>query len=250
MNLKEAKIMLEKINRLYDSMTIDSKIDPFEQELMLSYIKKMYVAFSANGEPLNVVPSRKQEVKQQTTVEEKPKPKVIRRVTVDPPTPVAPPPAPAPEPTPEPEEIEIAEDITEEVITPAPAPKPKPKPAPKPAPTPPPAPPVSKAAPANEEVEELFEDAGGKELSERLASLPIRDLTKAMGLNERILTVNELFGKDQQAFTTSMNVMNTMGSFDEAKKFLTECAQKYDWTAGNKKKKAKVFIKLVRRRYK
>ncbi|MFT4664088.1 MAG: hypothetical protein ACI8YQ_002518 [Polaribacter sp.] len=231
MNLKEAKIMLEKINRLYDSMIIDSKIDPFEQELMLSYIKKMYAAFSANGEAMNPV------------VESRPAPKVVKRIVVDPPKVVA------PSPVSDPEELEMIE--VAEVVPPAPAPKPQPKPSPKPKPKPAPTPPpVVKVTTVNDDIAELFADDEGKELSDRLASLPINDLTKAMGLNERILTVNELFGKDQQAFTTSMNIMNTMGNFEEAKVHLAECAQKYGWIDGKKVKKVKVFIKLVKRRYK
>lgn len=250
MNLKEAKIMLEKINRLYDSMTIDSKIDPFEQELMLSYIKKMYAAFSANGESLNPVVENKPAPRTKAAVE-RPAPRVIKRVVADPPKVVAPTPPPPPAPVSDPEELEMIEAA--EVVPPAPTPKPQPKPAPKPTPKPAPAPtppPAAKAPAINDDIAELFADDEGKELSDRLASLPIRDLTKAMGLNERILTVNELFSKDQQAFTTSMNIMNTMGNFEEAKVHLAECAQKYGWTDGKKVKKAKVFIKLVKRRYK
>lgn len=247
MNLKEAKIMLEKINRLYDSMILDSKIDQFEQELMLSYIKKLYVTFSTNGEPMNIVSSHTK-VNRSPVEEQKPEPRVIRRVVSEAPKVVTPPPTIS-----DPEEIEMIEEAAAEVQAPAPTPMPKPTPAPIPKPSPkptPPPPPVAKAAPMNEEISELFDDVEGKELSDRLGSLPIRDLSKAMGLNERILTVNELFGKDQQAFTNYMNVMNTAANFEEAKVFLSECAQKYGWTEGSKKKKAKVFIKLVRRRYK
>jgi len=213
MNLKEAKIMLEKINRLYDSMILDSKIDPFEQELMLSYIKKMYAAFSASGEPLNPVVESRPAPKPKAAIE-RPAPKVIKRVVAEPPKVVT----PAPTPVADPEEVEMIKEAAAEVIPPAPAPTPKPSP--KPAPTPPP---VVKTAAVDDDVAELFAGDEGKELSDRLASLPIRDLTKAMGLNERILTVNELFGKDQQAFTTSMNIMNTMGNFEEAKVHLAEC---------------------------
>ena len=49
MNIKQANIILEKINRLYKSMTLDpSNIDEFEQDLMLSYIRQLHQAFSPN----------------------------------------------------------------------------------------------------------------------------------------------------------------------------------------------------------
>ncbi len=220
MNLKEAKIMLEKINRLYESMILDSKIDPFEQELMLSYIKKLYLTFSFDGEALNLL-SQKPKVAAPPPPAPKPKPKAPPRVVKETPKAYTPPKAsPAAEPV-------------KEVVRAEPAP----------------APPREKKVAVSEEVALLFEDKEGKELSDKLASLPIKDLTKAMGINERILTVNELFGKDQQAFVSAMSTMNGMTSFDEAKKYLVECAEKYNWTSRNKKKKAQVFIKLVRRRF-
>jgi hypothetical protein len=237
MNLKEAKIMLEKINRLYDSMVLDSKIDPYEQELMLSYIKKLYVAFSSNGEQMNVQ-NQSRISENPAPVEMNAEPRIIKRVVADPPKVVVP-------PTPPPvfEREEIIDPVVEEEVKPMPKPQAKPTPAPAPKPAP--------VVPAMDaDIAELFEDTEGKELSDKLASLPIHDLNKAMGLNEKILTVNELFNKDQQAFTTSMHVMNTMANFEQAKIHLIECAQKFGWTQPDKMKKAQVFVKMVRRRYK
>ena len=217
--------MLEKINRLYESMIIDSKMDPFEQELMLSYIKKLYVAFSLEGEPMAMV-SQNRHTERPTVVPETPKPKVSKRVAPERPKVVPPQPKP------------IAEPI-QEVVQPEPSPAPVREKVAS----------VSKTPPIDEAISLLFEDKTGKELSDKLASLPIKDLTKAMGLNERILTVNELFGKDQAAFSAAMKDMNAMRNFEEAKSYLVGCAQKYNWTAKSNKKKAQIFIKLIRRRY-
>jgi hypothetical protein len=245
MNLKEAKIMLEKINRLYDSMVLDSKIDPYEQELMLSYIKKLYVAFSSNGEQMTIQ-NQTRISESPAPFDQNPEPKIIKRVVADPPkVVVTPPPAFEPEEITSPVIEEEVKPMPKPQAKPSPIPAPTPAPAPKPTPTPPAAPVVMDA-----EVVELFEDTEGKELSDRLAALPIHDLNKAMGLNEKILTVNELFNKDQQAFTTAMQAMNTLANFEEAKKHLIECAQKFGWTNPDKMKKAQVFIKMVRRRYK
>ena len=40
----------------------------------------------------------------------------------------------------------------------------------------------------------IFEEKPITELSDKLSQTPISDLTKAMGISERIFTVNELFG--------------------------------------------------------
>ena len=121
----------------------------------------------------------------------------------------------------------------------------------------PPAPPVAKPevkpspATSSPALEELFATEAVTELSDKLSLAPISDLTKAMGLNERIFTVNELFGGDNAEFQTMITSLNGLSSFDEAKSVLMRSvAQKYDWGAPGKVKKAKTFIKLVQRRYK
>ena len=232
MNLKEAKIMLEKINRLYESMILDSKIDPFEQELMLSYIKKLYTAFSINGDSIHTSRETQKVVPKNKKVSPPPPPPRSSKMMA---------------PPSDPEEVKLMEEAVAKAATPKPAPKPTPKPKATP---PPAAPPVKSSASIDEDILALFENNKGKELSDKLAELPIKDLTKAMGLNERVLTVNELFAKDQTAFTTLLNQLNSMGSFDEAKKLLVACAVKYKWASTKKKKKAMIFIKLVRRRFK
>ena len=45
MNVKQAKILLEKINRLFQSMTMDDHISEIEKELMRNYVKSLYEEF-------------------------------------------------------------------------------------------------------------------------------------------------------------------------------------------------------------
>ena len=88
------------------------------------------------------------------------------------------------------------------------------------------------------------------ELSDRLGDSPISDLTKAMGINERMLTVNELFDGDNAAFKQSLSALNEMSSYNEAKSYISnQLIEKYNWVSPKKRKKAKVFIKLVKRRF-
>jgi hypothetical protein len=71
-----------------------------------------------------------------------------------------------------------------------------------------------------------------------------------MGLNEKIFTINELFGGDGKAFDTALKTLNTFNSFDQAKAYLSEnIAGQYDWNERGRKKKAINLIKLIRRRY-
>lgn len=240
MKLKQVKIILEKINRLYQSMALDEdNIDVFEKDLMLSYIKQLYdsVDDGATAKATEIKTPVRRIVKPIEQVEKIPVPKTVvsqPRVEIK-------------------KEVPVVKEV--KVETPAVTytpPKPQPVAAPTPTPTPTSPPVVTSKAPApvSPEFDELFEQKQEtQELSDKLSAMPIPDLRKAMGLNEKILTRNELFGKDQIAFDDVIQKLNTYSSFDEAKPLLAETATKYNWTAKDKKKKAQIFIKLIKRRY-
>jgi hypothetical protein len=118
-----------------------------------------------------------------------------------------------------------------------------------------PEPPRPKAAvkplvkPANERVDqsELFEEKMSKELSDKLGETAIDDIKKGMTLNDRILFMRDLFLGKQEEFDAAVYALNNAGSFDAARRELSELAFKFDWAS--KEKQAKPFIRLVRRRY-
>lgn len=244
MNVKQAKILLEKINRLFHSMTMDDHISEIEKELMRNYVKSLYEEFlPARGTSASPI------VEAPKVVKEVPKPKPApARVA---PVVETPPPPPPPK----------VEAVPIPVSPPPPVPKPKPvvveppKVIKKVVPSPPPPPPVRASAPKSkkssmsEEMEDLFEFKKATDLSERLSESPIKDLRKAMGINERILTTNELFDGNGDALKDALSTINNLNSFDEAQDYLINIGEIYDWTTKKKKKKAKVFIKLVRRRF-
>lgn len=96
----------------------------------------------------------------------------------------------------------------------------------------------------------LFEEVEISEVSERLSMTPVSDLTKAMGINEKIFTVRELFDKDQTLFKNTMAHLNTCADFSEAKKYLMAgVATDLGWDDPAKSKKAINFIRLVQRRF-
>jgi hypothetical protein len=243
MDLQKAKILLEKINALYKSMGADAKnISSIERDLMRSYVQQFYEVFM--DMPASAI------------APEAPPVEIIKstpKITLNKPEPA--PKAPEPpvvEPDPEPEPAPPAREVKPEpvkVATPPPPPVQKETPAPAPAPAQPRPQPAPRVV-VNEELEELFAFGSAMDLSEKLSELPITDIKKAMGLNERIFTVNELFGGSQADFDETLNELGRLRNFEEAKNYLIQnAAGKYNWAAKDRKSKAKTFIKLVKRRF-
>ncbi len=88
------------------------------------------------------------------------------------------------------------------------------------------------------------------EVSDRLGSAPITDLTKSIGLNDKISMIRELWSDDQFAFNNALGTLNSLGSFEEAKNFiLNNYVASYNWDSPSKINRAKQFIDLIRRRY-
>lgn len=101
------------------------------------------------------------------------------------------------------------------------------------------------------ELERLFEIKYGNELSDRLSATPIKDIFRAMGLNERIFTQNELFGGSSEIFRQTVERLNGFTTFAEAKSYLqSTIAQEYNWHNSERREIAHNFVQLVHRRYK
>ncbi|MCC6723700.1 MAG: hypothetical protein IT258_04270 [Saprospiraceae bacterium] len=260
MDFQKSKALLDKINALYKNMSGDPRnISSIERDLMRSYVQQFYESFlqlEHSPAPVAAPPPPPPVVETKAA-----EPKITLRRPETAPPPPPPPPKPEP-PKPEPPKVERQPE-------PAPAPPPPPPPpvvVEKPIVVetpPPPPPPVVKEAPiappppvyqapvmADPDVEALFTFKTATELSEKLSQLPIGDIKKAMGLNERISTQKELFGNDANAFETTVNALNQLGSFEQAKAYLIQnAAIRYNWAGKDTKEKAKEFIKLVKRRY-
>jgi hypothetical protein len=260
MNLDQAKVTLDKINSLFRSLQHDGgKVSSIERDLMLSYVKQLYEAFlhesASTPEPLKTEhpPVPKEEpapVRRGYTP-----PRIIevpdsRRVTNTPPKPD---PSRQPEPRPRP--------------NPDPQPKPEPQPKPDPRPTPQPQPPrpdpkpeppateptreetATYTAAPSRKVNGLFQFKQATELSEKLSERPIHDLTKALAINDRLLYMNELFGRDLNALNDNLSRLNRLDDMEEAKPLLMQLAEEHDWADEEREDIARDFIRLVRRRY-
>lgn len=220
MDLKRAGILLEKINKLYASMRVaPDDISAVEADLMRDYVRRLYDALIDEAPAASAAP----EADPVEVIRPAPQPKKT----------AAPPP-------PEPEAVMETLEPAPEKRTPRPQPAPPVEPDPSP----------TRPGTEDEEVEVLFERPPARELAEKLQELPIQDLRRAMGLNERIFTINELFGGDQNAFDETVDRLNRFTSFEQAKAYLIEeVAVPFGWTDPKKKEIAKNFIRLVRRLY-
>ncbi len=284
MNFHKAKILLEKINRLYAGMSLDSdNISPIERDLMMNYIREFYEVFYMDKqgtrpvptppvvkkspvEPIvkttPVTPPPQPEIKVQAPpVAPPPKPEPIARVQkpiVPRPEPVVVKPEPITPPPPQPEVKVQAPPVVEKPEPPKPQEPPKreikkfnfiPPPPRKPAnPTPPPvAKPINTGSVSESD---LFDTKSSNDLSSRLGLSKIDDLKRAFGLNDKMMYTNELFGGNNNVFKETMDQLNSFVTFNQAKDYLMKnIANKYNWTAKTKSKLAKDFIKTISRKY-
>ncbi|WP_373553089.1 hypothetical protein [Haliscomenobacter sp.] len=257
MDLQQARILVRKINSLFKSMEMDGSPQPtpIERDLMLSYLRQLYQSFLDDvGEtgkltvsaPLVEIPVSKPEPK--------PEPEPVKPIYEAPKTYVPPvinvaPPVVETAPV-----VEIREE-PRVYIPPVEAPKPpvvevKPEPIPvTPPPPPPPVIPTPSTGSSNSRIEALFSFKKATELSEKLSEMPIPDLTKGMSINDRLLYMNELFGRDMSKLDEVLRALNNFPSLDSAKSYLMGVATQFNWGDDDRSEIAQSFIKLVRRRF-
>lgn len=96
----------------------------------------------------------------------------------------------------------------------------------------------------------LFDFEMGSELSDKLSNTKIADISTSMSINERVSTIVELFAGNKEAFENTMDHLNGLSSFQEAKTYLSSnVVEKYNWNDGERPSKVKSLMKLVYRRY-
>ncbi len=86
------------------------------------------------------------------------------------------------------------------------------------------------------------------ELSEKLTETPIKDLRKAIGVNDRYLFLNELFRGDEAMYERSIKTIQNFSIFAEAEYWIKrELKVKIGWHDGHPV--VKQFDQLVKRRF-
>ncbi len=86
------------------------------------------------------------------------------------------------------------------------------------------------------------------ELSERLTDTPIKDLKKAIGINDRYLFLNELFRGDEAMYERSIKTIQNFSIFAEAEYWIRrELKVKLGWIDADPA--VKQFDSLIKRRF-
>lgn len=81
-----------------------------------------------------------------------------------------------------------------------------------------------------------------------LQGTPIRDLKKAIGINDRFLFVNDLFRGDENMYERSLKTINGFSIFPEAEYWIQrELKVKLGWSDDSES--VKLFDQLIRRRF-
>lgn len=220
MDFSKSKLLLKKINAIHDSVNaFGTGFSQLEKDLILQYLRELYECINLEG--VHAPPAPQVKAAPETT------PSIETPVVRSTPQPIVPPIITSNVST---TSSNGSSNGTTTYVEP-PVEK-------------------SKKVKLDPELDKLFEESNSNDLSQRFANAPIKDIAKAMGINERILTINDLFKGDQQSFQSTADALNACANFEEAKAYLINgIATKNEWFSNKRKKKAAVFIKLVRRRY-
>jgi hypothetical protein len=89
---------------------------------------------------------------------------------------------------------------------------------------------------------------GKTELMEVLKETPVKDLRKAIGINDRFLFINELFRGDETMYERSIKTINSFNIYPEAEYWINrEMKTKMGWN--NDHPTVQLFDQLVKRRF-
>ncbi len=87
-----------------------------------------------------------------------------------------------------------------------------------------------------------------KEVATSLVETPIKDLRKAIGINDKYVFINELFKGDESAYELSIKTLNHFSVYPEAEQWIKrELMISFSWN--NKSDIVQHFNHLVRRRF-
>jgi len=95
--------------------------------------------------------------------------------------------------------------------------------------------------------EKMAEKQGEKSLADTL-NKPVSNLNVAIGINEKFLYQNELFGGNTEAYVDSLEKLNTLQNIEDAKNYVSEnFTERYQWDMQSEAVKS--FMHLLERRY-
>ena len=101
---------------------------------------------------------------------------------------------------------------------------------------------------SSKSVNEMHSNSPQTSLADQFGQQPIIDLNKEIGINERYLMTENLFGGDSQECTNAIHKLNEFENLVLAQDYLKkELSQKFNWST--KSNQVKRLFKLVERRY-
>jgi hypothetical protein len=96
--------------------------------------------------------------------------------------------------------------------------------------------------------ETIASNAGSSRIAESIGHQPIHDLRTAIGINERFLFTQFLFGNNAEQFSRTLDHLNNLGSWTDAKRYLdAEVIPAHGWDVSMGT--VRHFLELVERRY-
>lgn len=94
---------------------------------------------------------------------------------------------------------------------------------------------------------EQFEKVHEASLGDRLGASKLETLKGAIGLNDKLQFIAELFNGDSDAFNASINELDQQNSNEEARKLLSQIAAMHEWN--EESPLVEEFARLIERRY-
>ncbi len=94
-------------------------------------------------------------------------------------------------------------------------------------------------------LQELFEAVEGELHAGHLGQKMIKDLKKAIGLNDKLRYATDLFGGNQSQLLETLEMMNEEKEVDRVKTHINELAKKYNWQEESKKSTVRNFLQLI-----
>jgi hypothetical protein len=92
--------------------------------------------------------------------------------------------------------------------------------------------------------ERLADNGKRQDLSSKLQSKPIREISTSLGLNDRFKLINELFNGDKESYQKTINILDNAGNFNEAFSYISTS---YDWDMEDEA--VQLLLDLVRRKF-
>jgi hypothetical protein len=233
MDKEKARILINKINALYKNIDANTPgVSPLERDLMLSYLRQFYETIAlSKTQPKPAISEEKSESipLNVASVDEKVETSTLGSTNAIGISKIVEKEIPK-------EDLTIGNNFIVEPIAPIPA----------------------EILPVTETVKpvysgdlnSLFIWQEPSNLAERLASQPLSSLSPStFSMNEKLLYANDLFGKNNAEMEEAIKMLNNLPHFDQAKSFLIQLGEQYDWNKEEHKEAAKSFINTVRRRF-